>query len=70
MASAGIKINGGKSNLLSLPGSVNRIVKVAGVQIKAVDRFAYFDSIIAAGGGTDMDIINRINKATATKLNQ
>ena len=62
-ASAGLKINGGKTKLLSLTGSVNRIVKVAGVQIEAVNHFAYFGSIIAAGGGTDMNIENRINKA-------
>ena len=57
-ASAGLKINGGKTKLLSLTGSVNRNVKVAG---EAVDRFAY----LAAGGGTDKDIENRINKARA-----
>ena len=34
-------------------------------QIKAVDRFAQLGSIIAAGGGTDMDIETRINKARA-----
>ena len=39
-ASAGLKMNGGKTKLLSLSGSVNRIVKVASVQIEAVDRFA------------------------------
>ena len=49
--------------MFSLTGSVNRIVKVDGVQIEAVDRFAYLGSIIAAGGGTNMDIENRINKA-------
>ena len=64
-ASAGLKINGGKAKLSSLTGSVNRIVKVAGVLIEAVEHFAYLDNIIAAGGGTDMDIENRINKARA-----
>ena len=63
--SAGLKINDGKTKLLSFTGSVYRVVKVDGVQIEAVDRFAYFGSIIAAGGGTDMDIENRINKARA-----
>ena len=60
--SAGLKINGGKMKLLS---SVNIIVEVDCVQIEAVDRFAYLGSIIAAGGGTDMDIENRMNKARA-----
>ena len=62
-ASTGLKINGGKTKLLS--GSENRIVKVAGIQIEAVDCFAYLGSIIAEDGGTDMDIENRINKARA-----
>ena len=62
---AGLQINGGKTNLLSLTGSVNRIVKVDGVQIETVDRFTYLSSIIAAGGGTDKDIEKRINKARA-----
>ena len=57
--SAGLKINGDKTKLLSLTGSVSRIVKVAGIQIEAADRFAYLDSIIAAGGFTDMDIEDR-----------
>ena len=43
----------------------SRIVKVAGVQIEAVDRFAYLGSCTAAGGGTDMDIENRVNKSRA-----
>ena len=51
--------------MLSFTGSVHRIVKVAGVQTEAVDRFAYLGSTIAAGDGTDMDIENRINKARA-----
>ena len=37
--SAVLNINSGKTKFLSLTGSVNRIVKVAGVQIEAVDRF-------------------------------
>ena len=63
-ASAGLKINVGKTKVLSLTGSVNRIAKVAAVQIEAVDRFAYLGSIIAAAGGTDMDIENRINQSS------
>ena len=55
-AFAGLKINGGKTKLLSLTGSIDRIVKVVGVQIEAVDRFACLGSIIAAGGGIDMGI--------------
>ena len=47
-ASAGLKIIGGKTILLSPTGSVNRILKVDGVQIEAIDRFAYLGSIIAA----------------------
>ena len=35
---AGLKINGGKTKLVSLTGSVNRIVKVDGVQIESVVR--------------------------------
>ena len=35
-ASKALKINDGKTKLLSLTGSVNRTVKVAGVQIDAV----------------------------------
>ena len=48
--------------MFSPPDNVSRFVKVAGVQIEVVDRFAYLGSIIDAGGGTDMDIENRINK--------
>ena len=51
--------SGGKTKLLSLSGSVNRIVKVAAVQIEAIDRFAYLGCIIAAGGGTDIIILTR-----------
>ena len=51
--------------MLSLSGSANRIVKVGDVQIEVVDRFADLGCIIAAGGGTDMDIENWINKARA-----
>ena len=32
---------------------------------EAVDRFTYLGSVVAAGGGTDTDIENRINKSRA-----
>ena len=51
--------------MLSLTGGANRTIEVAGDQIEAVDRFTYLGSVVAAGGGTDMDIENRINKARA-----
>ena len=53
---AGLKINGGKTKLLSLTGSISRNVKVAGVRIEEVDRWEV---------GTNIDIENRINKARA-----
>ena len=56
-ASAGLNINCGKTKILSLTGGANRTIEVA------VDRFTYLGSVVAAGGGTDMDIENRTNKA-------
>ena len=64
-ASAGLKINCGKTKMSSLTGGANRTIEVAGDQIKAVDRFTYHGSVVAAGGATDMDIENRIKKARA-----
>ena len=48
--------------MLSLTGGANRTIEVAGDQIEAVNRFTYLGSVVAAGGDTDMDIENRINK--------
>ena len=58
--------------LLRLTGSVNRIVKVEIeiVQIEAVDRFAYLGSIIAAGGGTDMDIEVDLKRSRGQHLHE
>ena len=51
--------------MLSLTGGANRTIEVSGDQIGAVDRVVYLVSVVAAGGGTDMDIETRVNKATA-----
>ena len=60
-----LKINCGKTKILSLTGGAHITIEVAGHQIEAVDRFTYFGNVVAAIGGTDMDIENRINKARA-----
>ena len=57
-ASAGLKINCDKTKILSLTVGANRTIEV-------VDRCTYLGSVAAAGGGTDMDIENCINKAGA-----
>ena len=62
-ASAGPKINCVETKLLCLTGGANRSIKVPGDQIEAVHRITYLGSVVVAGGGTDMDIENRINKA-------
>ena len=54
-ASAGLKINCDKTKILSLTVGANRTIEV-------VDRCTYLGSVAAAGGGTDMDIENCINK--------
>ena len=55
--SAGLKINCGKTKMLSLTAGKNSTIEVAGDQTKVVDPFTYLGSVIAAGGGgTDMDI--------------
>ena len=51
--------------MLNLTGGANRIIEVAVDQIEAVDRFTNLGSVVAVGGGTDMGIENRINKARA-----
>ena len=51
--------------MLSLTGGANRTIEVSGDQIGAVDRVVYLVSVVAAGGGTDMDIENRITKERA-----
>ena len=48
--------------MLSLTGDTNITIEVADNQIEAVDRFTYFGNVVAAGGGTDKDIENRVRK--------
>ena len=64
-ALATLKINCLKTKMLSLNVGANITIEVAGDQIEAVGRFQYLGSVVAAGGGTDMDMENRIKKARA-----
>ena len=62
MTCTGLNINCRKTNLLSLTGSVNRNVKVAGVQIEAVDRFAYIGSIKDIENRSIWNVISSMTK--------
>ena len=63
-AFAALRINCDKTKMLSLTGAANRTIEVAADQIEAVDGFTYLGSVVAAGGATDMDIDNHINKVS------
>ena len=60
---AGLKINIGKTKILSLPPSRGRLLEIDGQCIEPVESFTYLGSKVAAFGGTDEDIDIRLNKA-------
>lgn len=62
---AGLKINCGKTKVMSLAQNQSGSVTVADQQVEAVDQFTYLGSELAAYGGTDLDVESRIKKARA-----
>ena len=59
---AGLKINIGKTKLLSLPAS-ERTISICDEQIENVNSFTYLGCELAEGGGTMEDVDKRICKA-------
>ena len=61
----GLKINRGKSKVMSINTTNENPITVGGEQLEEVDSFTYLGSVIDKGGGTDVDVGARISKARA-----
>lgn len=61
----GLKINEGKTKEMRINNNNNEDLEVNGGTIERVAKFQYLGSIVAETGGTDEDVVKRINKAKA-----
>ena len=59
----GLKINWKKTKVMHLGKHSNVPLVVSSQQLEAVEQFTYLGSEIAAGGGSDEDVISRLRKA-------
>ncbi|XP_073841258.1 uncharacterized protein [Musca autumnalis] len=64
-SSIGLKINIKKTKLMRIGISVTTPLTVNGINIEDVNTFCYLGSVISAHGGSEDDIVARINKARA-----